>query len=41
MAKSPAANGFNQLNRSPNVVSSAYTSATKSEDREGSREAER
>lgn len=28
-----AANGFNQLNQSPNVVSCAYTSATKSEER--------
>lgn len=33
-----AANGFNQLNQSPNVASFAYTSATKSEERKRSRE---
>lgn len=37
-----AANGFNQLNQSPNVVSSAYTSATKRErERERQRASER
>ena len=35
------ANGFNQLNQSPNVVSSAYTSATKSEERKRSGEGEK
>lgn len=34
-ARMEAANVFNQLNQSPNVVSSAYTSATKPEEGEG------
>lgn len=33
-----AANGFDQLNHRPDVVSSAYTTATKSEERKRSRD---